>query len=447
VTARRTAKLAIHDMLYDRLAQDLYTEICRIPLVDSHTHLDPFQPAAKNLDQLLGHHYYAELAHSSGMERDALAGSVDPRERVRAILYHAARFDNTAPYQWFVEIARAFLNFQGTRLTTADASWLCEAADRLMALPDWEARVLRLSNLEKVFVDRKFDDPLEGLEANRYVPCLRADDLVLHFESTATRDRLQKIVDIEPNDAARMEQALAIIVERFTERGCKACIISLPGSFVPWRVPDADIDRVLGELTRPRARLEPTRSEYFLEQRRLLGYSVLWRLAELCNDFKLPLHLMLAPARGLYQRGQKSGQDLFDQRWSLVQFADLFNSFPDLKFCVSLVSSDQNQELVAFSWVFPNVLTNGHWWYAGLPVYLEADLRSRLQAIPKTKQIGYFSDMYHLEFALPKFNMYRRVLAQILANDFIRPRLYTEPQAVELARLLLHENPRRIYDL
>ena len=71
--------------------------------------------------------------------------------------------------------------------------------------------------------------------------------------------------------------------------------------------------------------------------------------------------------------------------------------------------------------------------------------RARLHAVPKAKQIGYYSDMYKLEFGLPKFNMYRRILAQLLADDFIRPRVYTEAQAMEMARLLLRDNARRIF--
>ena len=65
--------------------------------------------------------------------------------------------------------------------------------------------------------------------------------------------------------------------------------------------------------------------------------------------------------------------------------------------------------------------------------------------MPKTKQIGYYSDMYKLEFALPKYSMYRRILARILADDFVRPGVYNETQALEMARLLLRENVRRIF--
>ncbi len=100
---------------------------------------------------------------------------------------------------------------------------------------------------------------------------------------------------------------------------------------------------------------------------------------------------------------------------------------------------------MSYSWIFPNVVTSGHWWYSNIPAYIELDARARLQAVPKTKQIAYYSDMYKLEFGLPKFNMYRRILAKILADDFVRPGVTTEKGALELARLVLRDNVRRIF--
>src|SRR5436309_14851389 len=122
-------------MLYDPLAQELYTEICHIPLIDAHSHIDPRRAAARSLDEILGYHYYTELAHSAGMDKAPLAPEADPRERVRAILAHMDRFDNTVQFSWFLEIARAFLGFDGDRLTAADADWLLAAADKVFSQP------------------------------------------------------------------------------------------------------------------------------------------------------------------------------------------------------------------------------------------------------------------------------------------------------------------------
>src|SRR5260370_32674377 len=108
-------------MLHDQLARDLYTEICRIPLIDPHTHIDPRRPTARHVDDILGYHYYTELAHSAGMDKALLAVS-DPRERGRALMYHMAPFDNTAHYMWIVESVRAFLRFLGERGTLPDCA-------------------------------------------------------------------------------------------------------------------------------------------------------------------------------------------------------------------------------------------------------------------------------------------------------------------------------------
>jgi glucuronate isomerase len=139
------------------------------------------------------------------------------------------------------------------------------------------------------------------------------------------------------------------------------------------------------------------------------------------------------------------GRDLFDRRVSLADYATLFNHFPGVTFPVSTLSPDAGAELVAFSWIFPNVLPNGHWWYSNVPEFIARDLRARLQAVPKTKVIGYYSDAYKLEFILPKFNTFRRVLAAALADDCIRGRGWTTEQALGLARQVLIENPRRIF--
>src|SRR6516164_720640 len=86
-------------MLYDQLSKDLYAEICHIPIIDPHTHIDPRQPTARSLDDILGYHYYTELAHSAGMEKFPAGSDVHSRDRARSIVYHMSHFDNTAQYQ------------------------------------------------------------------------------------------------------------------------------------------------------------------------------------------------------------------------------------------------------------------------------------------------------------------------------------------------------------
>lgn len=399
--------------MHDSLVNDLYSAFCAIPLIDPHSHIDPFRPVSQTLDDILGYHYYTELAHSAGMSQAPLAKDVPPRERVRAILNHMDRFDNTAQYAWFVEIAQQFLGHPRATVTAADADALFDQATTLFAQPNWEQQVFAKTNLEAIFLTNEFDDPLEGFDCTKYIPCLRTDTLVFKFHEPGVKERLAKVTGIDAGDGPTLRKAIRALFERFLKYNVKACAISLPPDFTP--TPD--------------------------------GNAIFWMLAEHCREFKLPFDLMIGVNRRVYENGVFQGQDLFDQRTSLIQYRQLFNAFPEVTFPISVLTSVQNQELVSYSWIFPNVVTNGHWWYSNIPTYIRNDLTGRLQAVPKTKQIGYYSDAYKLEFVLPKFNMYRRLLAQTIADEFVRPGRLTETQAVALGQRLLRDNVREIFKI
>ena len=69
-------------MLPDQLTCDLLAEIDTIPLIDPHSHIDPHKPTARGLYDILGYHYYTELAHSAGMDKAPLAADVPPRRQL-----------------------------------------------------------------------------------------------------------------------------------------------------------------------------------------------------------------------------------------------------------------------------------------------------------------------------------------------------------------------------
>jgi glucuronate isomerase len=413
----------------DNLVQNLESALSKIPLIDPHSHIDPLAPVAKSLDDILGYHYYTELAHSAGMGQALLAKDADPRERVREIVRYMDRYDNTAQYGWFLDIARTFLGWgEEDRVTAADADALFDAAQKTFAQPNWEQQVFEKTRLEKIFLTNEFDDPLQNFDTSKYVPCLRTDTLVFHLDKPDTRRRLEAISGVHVRDGATLRMALAKVFMHFTRNGAKACAISLPPDFHPARFDD----------------------EHFYEQMQFhdfhdLAPGVFWLIAEFCRDFRLPFDLMIGVNRRVYAKGVYQGQDLFDQRTSLLQYRDLFNAFPDVTFPISVLTSGQNQELVAYSWIFPNVLPNGHWWYSNTPPYIKKDLTERLTAVPKTKLVGYYSDAYKLEFVKPKYGMYRRILANVLADEFVRPGVLSENDAVALGTRLLRDNVKDVF--
>ncbi len=421
----------------DAAAREIFVELARRPIFDPHSHIDPHRPAARCLDEILGYHYYTELAHSAGMPADRVAPDSTPSSRVRAVAEYLPALENTAQYRWLLHIAQTFFGFEHNSINAANIGELEARADHEADGAAWDAAVWSRSKLDAVFLTNEFDDPLSGWDTSKYIPCLRVDDLVLKLHLPATVERLRAATGLDVGDFNGLRAALAAVFERFKVRGARACAISLPPDFVP---SPAEPRRVVTPIRRALRGL-PVRPDEVDDLRR----TAFWTIAELCSDHKLPFDLMIGPIRGVYPAGVAGGRDLFDRRVSLHDYAPLFNHFADVAFPISTLTPDAAAELTAYAWIFPNVLPFGHWWYSNIPAFIAHDLRARLQALPATKLLGYYSDAYKLEFILPKFTMYRAILAESLAEECVRGRGWSTPRALELAQLVLWDNPRRLF--
>jgi glucuronate isomerase len=421
------------------LRQRLFDQLDQLTLIDPHTHINALDPSSHSLADILGYHYYTELAHSAGMPKDQIEeDGLDPKAKVGRLIENLGPIDNTIQHSWFVEMARALFGHDSDSIDLGNWESLYDAAERRMAQPNWSRHVLEQSKLEAVFLTNEFDDALEGFDTNVYVPCLRTDDLVFHLAKPQVRQRLERATGIAPSDARALRRAIGELFKHFKSRGARACAISLPPDFTPARVSPARANTALAAINGDGIHAAES-------HRRAIANYVFWTLAEMCDAFQLPFDLMIGVNRGVYAGGVHQGRDLYDSRVSLVQYKELLNAFPGVTFPISVLASVTNQELTSYAWIFPNVVTSGHWWYSNTPAYIEHDLAARLEAVPRTKQIGYYSDMYKLEFALPKFAMYKRVLAKVLAERFVIDRGWSEEKAVELGTQVLRGNVERIF--
>jgi glucuronate isomerase len=421
-----------------RLRQRLLDQLDSLVLIDPHTHINPHAPASTTLADILGYHYYTELAHSAGLPRARIEEpNLAPQEKVARLVEWLPALNNTIQVSWLVEMAQRVFDFPCDEINRENWEAFYERTAQAASAPDWAAQVLKRSRLEAVFLTNDFDDPLTGFDTRVYIPCLRTDDLVFHLDQSEVRRRLERASNVSITGAASLRAAVSRRFEHFVAQGARACAISLPPGFAP-------------------AKPEPARAEAAIravwggsagtsELLRDLSHFVFWTLTECCADFRLPFDLMIGVSRGVYTDGVFQGRDLYDSRVSLIQYRELFNAFPQVTFPISVLASVTNQELVSYSWIFPNVVTNGHWWYSNTPTYIEHDASARLEAVPRTKQIGYYSDMYKLEFALPKFAMYKRLLAKILAERFVVDRGWSEERAFGLGRQVLRGNVERIF--
>ena len=422
------------------LTQTLFEALDSVPLIDPHSHINPRSPASETIADLLGYHYYTELAHSAGMPREQIEQpGITPREKVARLFEYLHHIDHSVQWSWFLELSRELLGFDGDRIDKSNWESLYDLALTKMQQAHWEDQVLSKTNVQRIFLTNDFDDPLDDFDTHRYVPCLRTDDLVFHLAMPQTRDRIAKATGIQVGNLQGLHQAIGFLFEHFVKYQVRACAISLPPWFTPKKIA---MDDPIAQSAFQRLMCG---SELSQSERECISYWVFWRLAEFCDDMKLPFDLMIGVNRKVYPGGVYQGQDLYDSRWSMIQYSELLNAFPNVKFPISVLASVSNQELVDYAWIFPNVIANGHWWYSNTPTFIKHDLRARIDAIPRNKIIGYYSDAYKLEFILPKYKMFKRILANVLAESIVCERGLSESFAIELGTQILRGNVDSIF--
>ena len=64
------------------LRSRILAELNSLILIDPHTHINALAPASTTLADILGYHYYTELAHSAGLPREQIENSdLEPRDK------------------------------------------------------------------------------------------------------------------------------------------------------------------------------------------------------------------------------------------------------------------------------------------------------------------------------------------------------------------------------
>src|SRR3954454_21458295 len=158
------------------LRNRLFDELDQLVLVDPHTHINPLDPGSHTLADILGYHYYTELAHSAGMPKARIEEpGLGPKQKVERLVEYLGKIENTVQSSWLLEIVQTFFGFEEDAITPANWEALYDTAEKRMRDSGWAAHVLEHSKLAAVFLTNDFDDPLSGFDTRRYVPCLRTD--------------------------------------------------------------------------------------------------------------------------------------------------------------------------------------------------------------------------------------------------------------------------------
>jgi glucuronate isomerase len=116
---------------------------------------------------------------------------------------------------------------------------------------------------------------------------------------------------------------------------------------------------------------------------------------------------------------------------------------PRLRFQCFLASQHANQSLCTLCRELPNLSLAGYWWHNFFPAAIRQVMDERLDMLPTSRQIGFFSDAYCLDWSYAKAVIVRHQLAEVLARKVAQGQ-YTEATALEVAKAILYDAPKAL---
>jgi len=419
-----------------QLSKRFEAEISKMPVIDPHTHLQHRTPSAEFIGNIFGYHYIKMELSTAGMDVEKLMDeSLPPDTFLKNALPFIPKIRNTTTWWGFMTICRA-LGFGDSTIHEANWQDLCKVASNTMQAENWYREALDNINIKRSFLTNPPDEDLDGCDREAFVPSLRTDEWVLQIHEESTRQRLEKLTRSSINSMKGLKASIHEVAERFVGLGAASMAISLPPDFQAFVVAKADAEALYGKVLQGK-RLSDN-------QLARLQTHMLYSLFEVCDELHLPFQLMLGVERGIHL---KLGWDGFSTDLGMMKtFRDALNRFPDVKFVFSILNTILTHELAIYAKTFANCYAAGHWWYTFYPCIIKQMILERLQAVPYTKLIGWYSDSYYVEWTIAKIKLYIRTLAGALA-EIVEDGYMDENLALEVARALLWDNNVEIFAL
>jgi hypothetical protein len=134
-----------------------------------------------------------------------------------------------------------------------------------------------------------------------------------------------------------------------------------------------------------------------------------------CREFGLPMSLMIGVRRQVNPALRLAGDGV--GKADLRALENLCRDFPENRFLVSVLSRENQHELVVYARKFRNLMPFGCWWFLNNPSIVEEIARERIELLG-TSFIPQHSDARVLEQVIYKWRNTRRTLAPILTNAY-----------------------------
>jgi hypothetical protein len=128
---------------------------------------------------------------------------------------------------------------------------------------------------------------------------------------------------------------------------------------------------------------------------------------------------------------------------TIRQLGEIVGRHPRLRFQCFLASRHANQSLCTLARELPNLSLAGYWWHNFFPDVIRQVIAERLDMLAASKQVGFFSDAYCLEWTYAKTVLVRKQLAHVLAVK-IEQGQFSLQEALKIAEAILFHTPKNL---
>lgn len=446
-------------LLESEPAKRLYAEICDLPILDPHSHVD-VEAIADNegwndIWEVEGaaDHYIWELMRKRGVDEDNITGSASNREKWLALAEVFPEFAGNPTYEWVhLDLKRRFGIDRAISTETAEDIW-AETKARLENPSMRPRTLLREMNVEVV---SSTDDPTSTLEHHRR---LAAEGDAVTVRPTWRPDAAMKIeaagwpeyvadlgaaTETSVDDFSGFLRALEVSHEHFDEHGCGASdhglheVASKPVS--ERRATDVYRRAYAGETISP-------------EDVTDFKAIVLEHIGKLNGETGWVTQLHMGAVRdyrqSLYEGlGADSGGDVSTQSIELTQNLRYFlNRFDgQLETVLYTVDPTHYPTITTLARAYPDVSVGAAWWFNDSPSGMETQLERVSNVDLLANYGGMVSDSRKLISFGSRFEMFRRSLANTVGVMVKRGQM-PYAAASNLVEQVAYDRPQDLWQL
>jgi len=420
--------------MLNKLANELFFEISKIPCINSHSHLfDEQTRLAQNVDALVffQHAYPAADLVAAGMPPDVRDKALKPglplAERWQLFEPYWKSIRLTGYSQCIIESIRDLFGFP--ELTGETVGPISEAI-RQNSKPGFYKKILKdKCNLAISLMNM---DDLVDVDKTLFVPLPRLNRFSM-IHSRGQIAALEKDYNVSIGSLEEHIQVLRKVCEKWKE--AKVAGIKLSQSY--HRRMDflereaADAAKVFGAmLTGNYTGLES-------EEGRLLEDYLVFECCRAASDVDLAIQFHLGMRAGNY--GGLEGS-------SPAPIVNLLRAFPNARFDFSHSGYPYLREGAVLAKTFTNVYLDMSWIHIISPIGCRYALKEWLQMAPYNKIIGFGDDLQYVETVYGHLKMARQNVAIVLA-EMIQEGLISESIALDVAKAVFYDNPAQVYRL